>query len=311
MALLALTLISPLDVIGMHYLLTAHMVQHVIFSVVSPPLILLGIPGWMLSPLFRGAQVRRVARWLAHPVVALGLYNANMWLWHAPGIFDAEPPGWSIQFMQLLDTVALIGALLVVGIVVLPALSRRGSAHMLRSSALLMGSAVAIVAVIGLAALGTLNVADWAVSSQPHNPLHTLMAAMFIGTALLYWWPILSPVPEVPRISPLFGMLYMFMSTQPMMALGALEVFSSQALYQTYQHAPLLWDFASRLSDQQFAGLIMWLPMDIPLLVTLSILFFRWINEQDRKEREAAGELDDPELMWQQADATDVQVETR
>jgi hypothetical protein len=37
----------------------------------------------------------------------------------------------------------------------------------------------------------------------------------------------------------------------------------------------------------------MWLPMDIPLLLAISILFFRWVNQQDLAERAAAGEFDE------------------
>jgi hypothetical protein len=87
-------------------------------------------------------------------------------------------------------------------------------------------------------------------------------------------------------------MLYMFMSAMPMMVIGALLVFASQPLYTRYASAPLLWGF-TRLGDQQLAGLIMWLPMDIPLLLTISILFFRWVNQQDLAERAAAGEFDE------------------
>jgi cytochrome c oxidase assembly factor CtaG len=123
------------------------------------------------------------------------------------------------------------------------------------------------------------------------------MNALFIGTALLYWCPILNPVPQLPRITPLFGMLYMFISTQPMMALGALIVFSGSPLYTLYDGAPLLWGF-TRLGDQQMAGLIMWLIMDIPLIATITILFFRWMAHQERMQQRIEAEQDE-ELIWQ------------
>src|SRR5215469_9097490 len=112
MALLALALLSPLDYIGMEYLLTAHMLQHMLFSVVCPPLILLGIPGWMLDPLFRGVRVQRVARIITHPAVAFGLYNLNMWIWHLPALFDAEAPSTAVIGIQVLESVSVIGALI-------------------------------------------------------------------------------------------------------------------------------------------------------------------------------------------------------
>lgn len=285
---LALALTSPLDFIGMHYLLAAHMAQHVVFSVVGPPLLLLGTPGWMLSPLLRRPRVRTTFRWLTHPIVAFGLYNLNMWIWHIPALLDATSPGWLVTLNALLDQALLVGALLVVALVVLPRLGRGGSRG-------LLGGTLAALAVIALAAAGTLNVASWSVASQPHNPIHSIMNATFIITAVLYWCPILNPAPELPRLAPLPGIVYMFISTQPMMALGAIITLSAQPLYSVYQQAPLLGGF-TRLGDQQLAGLTMWLVMDAPLLITISVLFFHWMQEQERKERQREEQAD--ELFW-------------
>jgi cytochrome c oxidase assembly factor CtaG len=220
-AALALALFSPLDILGMHFLLTAHMIQHVFFSVIGPPLLLLGIPGWMVEPFFRGVRAQRVGRFLTHPVVAFGLYNLNMWVWHVPFLLDATPSGGVIAATELLDYALLLGALLIAGFLLLPRLLRAGN-----STVSLAASVLVFAGIIALTVVGSLSVANWPVSSQPHNPVHTVMNLMFIGTAILYWCPILNPVPQLPRITPVFGMLYMFISTQPMMALGALIVFS-------------------------------------------------------------------------------------
>ena len=76
-----------------------------------------------------------------------------------------------------------------------------------------------------------------------------------------------------------------------MVALGALLTFSSAPLYTPYIEAPRVWGL-SPLADQQLGGLIMWLPTNIPYLIALSAVFFVWVNEHDRAERLAAGELD-------------------
>jgi hypothetical protein len=39
--------------------------------------------------------------------------------------------------------------------------------------------------------------------------------------------------------------------------------------------------------------------MDIPLIVTITILFFRWMASQERAQREAEARQDDEELIWQ------------
>lgn len=334
MALLALAVFSPLETLGMEYSLTMHMVQHLIFSVISPPLLWLGTPGWMLTALFRGMRSRRITRWLTHPVVAFGLYNANMWFWHIPAIFDATPPTTAVEATWLAENLAVGAALLIVVLLLAPKASAwivgrlatnrrmtndttdaRGSAGDEHSMATLTLTAAGVIGVIGLTAWGALNVtalSPVATLARAHNPLHLLMNLLFVGTAILYWAPLLSSANVVAaRITPLFGMLYLFVSTQPMMALGALLTFSSQPLYTVYESAPLLWGF-TRLGDQQLAGLTMWLLMDIPLLVGLSILFFRWMRQLDRAERLAAGERIEPapeareqELIWESAGTTD------
>jgi putative membrane protein len=123
--------------------------------------------------------------------------------------------------------------------------------------------------------------------------VHVFEHLTFVGTAVLFWWAVLSPVRAVPRIAPGFGVLYLFIACQPMVALGALLTFASVPLYQPYVDAPRLWG-STPLGDQQLGGLIMWLPSTAPYLIGASILFFRWVGIQDHAERTAAGEFDEP-----------------
>lgn len=85
---LALSLISPLDTLGDEYLFSAHMIQHMLIAVVAPPLLLLGVPRWLAELPLRTASVRVVIRALANPIVAFGLFQADIWLWHAPALYD-------------------------------------------------------------------------------------------------------------------------------------------------------------------------------------------------------------------------------
>ncbi len=86
---LVFALLSPLDALGDDYLFSAHMVQHMLLAVVFPPLFVLSIPSWMIEPLFRKPAARTAAKWIAHPVIAFTLLNADLWLWHAPALYDA------------------------------------------------------------------------------------------------------------------------------------------------------------------------------------------------------------------------------
>src|SRR6185437_7774525 len=52
-AIMFLALVTPLDELGDEYLFSAHMVQHLLITVVAPPLWLLGTPGWLVRILLR------------------------------------------------------------------------------------------------------------------------------------------------------------------------------------------------------------------------------------------------------------------
>ena len=106
-----IALCSPLDTLGDDYLFSAHMIQHMLLAIVAPPLWLLGTPDWMLAPLFRRASVLRVAKWLTNPIVAFGLFNANLWLWHVPALYDATLTNEQIHIFEHL-TYIVFGVLL-------------------------------------------------------------------------------------------------------------------------------------------------------------------------------------------------------
>src|SRR6266571_8838118 len=89
MSMMFLALVSPLDELGDSYLFSAHMVQHLLLTVVGPPLLLLGTPGWLIEPLLRNRFILNVGKFLTFPLVAFLLYNADFWLWHAPPLYNA------------------------------------------------------------------------------------------------------------------------------------------------------------------------------------------------------------------------------
>lgn len=117
-------------------------------------------------------------------------------------------------------------------------------------------------------------------ASLRQDIVHSLQHAMFFGTALLSWWPLLSPLPELPRLTYPAQILYIFLLAIPGGILGAVLVFSEQAFYATYLAAPRLGDF-SALADQQASGLVMMVPGKAIYLVALTIIFFIWFNQED------------------------------
>jgi putative membrane protein len=110
--------------------------------------------------------------------------------------------------------------------------------------------------------------------------VHDLEHALFFYTAVLSWWPLLSPLPELPRLSYPAQILYIFLIAIPGGILGALLVFAGDVLYPTYLAAPRLGDF-SALADQQAGALVMMILGKGIYLVALTIVFFIWFNQDE------------------------------
>lgn len=198
-------LVSPLDTLADGYLLTAHMIQHLLMTLIAPPLLLAGMPGWLLRPLLRLPLALPIARTLTGPVAAFLLFNMTFAAWHAPNLYERS--------------------------------------------------------------LGSL-------------PVHILMHVMFFGTAVLTWWPIFSPLDELPPLPAPGQCLYLFFESLPPTVLGAVITFAGDVLYPTYAAAPRAWGL-SPLNDQQLAGLIMWIPGALVFFVVLTAVFFRWLNRDE------------------------------
>lgn len=78
---------SPLDQIAERFLLSAHMLQHVLLLYPAAALFLLGLPGWMLHPLDRPA-LRPLLRLLAQPLVCGLVFTLTISVWHVPLLYD-------------------------------------------------------------------------------------------------------------------------------------------------------------------------------------------------------------------------------
>jgi putative membrane protein len=79
---------TPLHDVSEQFLLSAHMLQHALFTLAAAPLLLCGIPAWLWQVPLRWKGVLPVARFIVHPVVALIIVNATLLLTHLPGTVD-------------------------------------------------------------------------------------------------------------------------------------------------------------------------------------------------------------------------------
>lgn len=95
-ALLAVS--SPLDTVGEEYLLSGHMLQHVLLADLAPALAALALSGPLRYFLIPKRLLRRLARigWLRsvlsfalRPWISFALWAASLAVWHVPVIYDA------------------------------------------------------------------------------------------------------------------------------------------------------------------------------------------------------------------------------
>lgn len=96
--LATLALVSPLDRAGEEYLLSAHMLQHLLIGDVAPALLVLAVRGPLcffllptdvLRTLARMRWLRALLSFLLRPVVSFGLWVLVLGSWHVPAAYDA------------------------------------------------------------------------------------------------------------------------------------------------------------------------------------------------------------------------------
>lgn len=208
----------PVHDLGEGYLYSVHMVQHLLYTMVAAPLLLLGIPAWMARLVVGPPAVLRTVRFLTRFFPATILFNAVVVVVHVPAVVDAS----------------------------------------LRS-----------------------------------GPVHFALHALLLGSALVVWMPLLSPLPEVPRFAPPLGMLFLFMQSVLPTVPASFLTFGDHPLYRFYEGLPRLWGI-SALDDMRVAGLIMKIAGGLVLWIIIAIVFFRWYSQEEagdpRRARSAADE---------------------
>ena len=210
LVVLFLALNGPLHNLSDTYLFSAHMAQHLLLTLVFPPLLLYGTPAPVVRPLLRPRWVMALGRFVTTPLVAAILFTAPIVLWHVPVFYEA--------------------------------------------------------------------------ALRDHN-LHIVQHLVFLATAVVMWWPVLSPVPELPRLPHLLQMLYLFLLGIPMSITGALIALSDRVLYPFYSAAPRVGGL-SPLDDQQIGGLLMWVLGGLMLWIVMTVIWFRYSVWDQRSDAE-------------------------
>ena len=194
------TLNGPLHDLSDGYLFSAHMVQHLILTLLMPPLLIGGVPDWMFRPALRNRFVARAARFLTRAPIAFVIFNVVIAAWHLPPLYNA---------------------------------------------------------------------------AMASHDIHIVQHLMFMPAAVLMWWPLMSPLPELPRLAYPGQMLYSWLMTIPMSITAVYIAMADSVLYPAYASAPRILPL-SPLEDQLLGALIMWIPGGIVFYVIMTVIFFKW-----------------------------------
>jgi putative membrane protein len=121
--------------------------------------------------------------------------------------------------------------------------------------------------------------------------VHFAVHALLLVSSLIVWMPLVSPLPEIPRLVPVLQMVYLFAWSVVPTVPASFLTFGESPLYKFYAHVPHLFGF-SALEDQQAAGLIMKIGAGLLLWLVIAVVFFRWASEEERANTPRHG-LDD------------------
>ena len=200
LVVLFLSLNGPLHDLSDTFLFSAHMVQHLVLTLIVPPLLIAGTPASLFRQGLRYPAVARVARIVSRPVACYTIFNVVLAVWHLPVLYN-----------------------------------------------------LAIA----------------------HHPVHIAQHLMFLTAATLMWWPLMSPLPELPRLPYPMQMLYCFLMTIPMSVIAIFITYADELLFPGYASAPRVWG-VSPMQDQLFGGLIMWIPGGLFFVGVMTVVFFKW-----------------------------------
>lgn len=197
-------------------LFSDHMVQHLLLTLVAPPLLLYAGPITLLlrvaSPETRRRWIlpvlhARIVRALAFPVVSWVLFAAVMWGTHFSPLFDL---------------------------------------------------------------------------SLENDLVHRLEHALYLTSALLFWWPVVGPDPSPWRMRPAMRVMYTGLQMPQNTFLAVAIYMSTTPLYPHYVTTIRSWG-PSVLEDQQMAGGIMWLGGDFAFLTAVILLVWAWMRDEERR----------------------------
>ena len=113
---------------------------------------------------------------------------------------------------------------------------------------------------------------------------HGIEQASFLGTGLLFWWPVVQPLPSSLKWPESSILLYLFLATLPCDILSGFLVFCDRVVYPVFLSSPQSFGL-SALEDQQCAGALMWTCVTIVYLIAAAIFAARLFSPHRSENR--------------------------
>ena len=117
------------------------------------------------------------------------------------------------------------------------------------------------------------------------EPVHLLEHLTMFAAAMIFWWPVIGPAPLRSRMPHPLRFLYLFLALFQNILLGAILTFAQGPVYSYYDGTPDHWGIDGAL-DQQFGGVLMWIPGTMMYFAALALLFFAWLEQEERRARQ-------------------------
>ena len=116
-----------------------------------------------------------------------------------------------------------------------------------------------------------------------NESFHFFTHYVIFGAGILFWWPVISPLPEMPGLSYPGRMVYLFLASIVPTVPASFLTFGSTPLYPFYTHVPRIWGM-SVLTDQRISGLLLKLGGGALLWTVLAVTFFKWYSLENNSE---------------------------
>lgn len=98
---------------------------------------------------------------------------------------------------------------------------------------------------------------------------------LWVTFGLIFWWPVIAPIPERPQFSPLAKILYLAVNIVLVRPPVLVMLFTENPVYATYELAPTIRGIFA-LEDQQFAGGLMKIGSSWILMIGISAVLYHW-----------------------------------